>query len=333
MRLERSFTSISWIPSEAIRGLPKLPFELGVGHYDEPPPEQLTEGDLDRLRDEDRFREANLLRVWIEVEDDEIVDFGYSGGAYVGSTTFHFGPKAVTVPGVAFETIRSDPERVEGGVRFVQTVGGRAGFPAPRRVSGRPLFRVHSATAWTTLAITLKADGSYEGELVGASPFPRHWVYDDTGELVQKSGTVDFNTWYRESHGARTPWGEEDSPALVAAAESRLERALSRQLMTSGAKFERTRLKAEECLTEQGESKSDLYLLLDGILGVEVDGQAIGEMGPGTICGERAVLEGGSRSATLRAKCPCHVVVIPHDWLASSDLEQLATGRNRESER
>ncbi len=38
MRIESSVTSVSWIPSEAIEGLPKLPFELGIGHYDEPPP-------------------------------------------------------------------------------------------------------------------------------------------------------------------------------------------------------------------------------------------------------------------------------------------------------
>ena len=41
MRIEGSVTAISWIPSEAIEGLPKLPFELGVGHYDEPPPDRL----------------------------------------------------------------------------------------------------------------------------------------------------------------------------------------------------------------------------------------------------------------------------------------------------
>ena len=59
MRIEKSVTAISWIPSEAIEGLPKLPFELGIGHYDDPPPDKLAEGDLPRLRDEDRFREAN----------------------------------------------------------------------------------------------------------------------------------------------------------------------------------------------------------------------------------------------------------------------------------
>ena len=60
-RIEGSVTAISWIPSEAIEGLPK-PFELGVGHYDEPPPDRLEPGDLGRrLRDADRFREANEL--------------------------------------------------------------------------------------------------------------------------------------------------------------------------------------------------------------------------------------------------------------------------------
>ena len=68
MRVESSVTAISWIPSEAISGLPKLPFEVGIGHYDEPPPEMLAPGDLDALRDADRFREANELRAWIEVD-------------------------------------------------------------------------------------------------------------------------------------------------------------------------------------------------------------------------------------------------------------------------
>jgi len=330
MRLERSVTAISWIPSEAIQGLPKVPFELGIGHYDEAPPDRLAEGDLERLRAEDRFREANLLRAWVDVEDGRIVDSGYSGEAFVGATTFRVGPKALVVPGVAFETIRSDPERGESSVRFVQTVGGRAGFPAPRKVSGKPFFRIHSATAWTTLALTINADGSGEHELVGASPFPRHWIYDDTGELAQKSGTVDFKTWYRESHGDQTPWGDEDSDALVAAAESALERELSRELMSGGAKLGRKRLKEGETLTEQGEPGRDMYLLLDGILVVEVDGEPVAELGPGTIAGERSVLEGGTRTATLRARSACNVAIVPPDAFAPTDLEAIAAGRRRE---
>ncbi|MGI9110644.1 MAG: cyclic nucleotide-binding domain-containing protein [Gaiellaceae bacterium] len=323
-------TAISWIPSEAIQGLPKLPFELGIGHYDEVPPDRLAGGDLERLHAEDRFREANVLRAWVDAEDGRIVGCGYAGGAFVGSTTFRLGPKAVVVPGVAFETIRSEPERGETSVRFVQTVGGRAGFPAPRRVSGKPFFRIHSATAWTTLALTINADGSSEHELVGASRFPRHWVYDNTGELVQKSGTVDFKSWYRESHGERTPWGDEESDAIVAAAESALERELSRKLMTGGAKLGRKRLKAGEPLFEQGEPGSELYLLLDGVLAVEVEGQPVAELGPGTIAGERSGLEGGTRTATLRARSDCNIAVVPPDAFETTDLEAIAAGRRRE---
>jgi hypothetical protein len=330
MRIEGSVTAISWIPSEAIDGLPKLPFELGVGHYDEPPPDRVSHADLGRLRDEDRFREANLLRAWIDVEDGTIVKAGYGGGGLVGSTTFRLGPKAIVVPGVPFEVLRSEPEVSGDRARFVQTVGGRAGFPAPRRVKGGPLFRIQSATAWTTLALTLHADGRIEHELVGASPFPRHWVYDSEGDLAEKTGTVDFKTWYRESHGDNTPWGEEESEAVVAAAETALERELSRALLSGDEKLAKRKLGEGAVLVTQGAEGDKLYLLLDGILGVEVDGEQVAEMGPGTIVGERALLEGGLRTATLRALTPIRFVVIPSELVGEGELATLAADRRRE---
>ena len=333
MRVEKSVTAISWIPSEAIEGLPKLPFELGLGHYDEPPPDRVLEPDLERLRDAYRFREANLLKGWIEIEDGRIADYGHSGAAFVGVTTFRLGPKRVVVPGVAFEVLRPEPEVGDGAVRFVQTVGGRAGFPAPRRVRGKPFFRISSATAWTTLALTVRADGSSEHELLGASPFPRHWVYDDEGSLVQKAGTIDFAAWYRESHGENTPWGEEDSAAVVAAAETQLERQLSRELLAGGAAGSRIRLAEGETLVEQGQPGDELYLLLDGVVVVEVEGEEIAELGPGTIFGERALLEGGRRTATVRARTPCRVAVVSGDALEPGHLDELAAGRRREEVR
>lgn len=330
MRIEGSVTAISWIPSEAIEGMPKLPFELGVGHYDDPPPDRLAKGDLGRLRDEDRFREANLLSAAIEVEDGKIADTGYGGGGVVGSTTFRLGPKAIVVPGVAFEVLRAEPEILEDRVRFVQTVGGRAGFPAPRLVKGGPLFRIHSATAWTTLALTLYTDGRVEHELVGASPFPRHWIYDNDGALAQKSGTVDFKEWYRRSHGDNTPWGDDESEAVVAAAESALERELSRALLSGDAKLYRRNLGEGAVLVTQGAKGDELYLVLDGVLGVEVDGEQIAEMGPGTMLGERAALEGGVRTATLRALTPIRVAVIPAELVGEAELATLAADRRRE---
>jgi hypothetical protein len=331
MRIESSVTAISWIPSEAIAGMPKIPFELGIGHYDEPPPDRLEEGDLERLRDADRFREANRLQAWIEVEDGKIVDYGQEGDGLVGSTTFRMGPKDLVFQGVAFETLRREPEIRDGEARFVQTVGGRAGFPAPRRVKGRPFMRVNSATAWTTLALTIRADGSSDHDLVGASPFPRHWIYDHEGSLVKKAGTVDFKIWYREAHGEHTPWGDEDSEPFVAQAESALERQLSRELLQGGAKLPRRKLKKDEWLVEQGQPGEELYLLLDGVLAAVVDGEEIAQVGPGAILGEGAIVGEGTRNATLRACTPARVAVIAPEMVDREAMETLASGRRRES--
>jgi hypothetical protein len=327
MRIESTVTAISWIPSDAIEGMPKLPFELGVARYDEPPPEHLEEGDLERLRVEDRFREANSLVAWIEVDDGKIVSHGYEGTGLVGSTTFSLGVADITIPGVAFEVLRHEPEVQENAVRFVQTVGGRAGFPAPRRVVGRPFVRIHSATAWTTLALTIRADGTSEHQLIGASTFPRHWIYDRDGNLVEKSGTIDFKTWYREAHGERTPWGDEESDAFVTAAESALEREISRELMAGKMIPERRTLEPGETLVEQGAPGDELYLVLDGVLAVEVDGEEVAEIGPGAIVGERALVEGGPRTATLSARTRCRIAVIPGELIDRQELEDLAAAR------
>jgi hypothetical protein len=63
LRIESSVTAISWIPEAATEGTPKIPFELGIGHYDAPPPDRLEPGDLERLRDEDRFGRPIIWRV------------------------------------------------------------------------------------------------------------------------------------------------------------------------------------------------------------------------------------------------------------------------------
>src|SRR5262249_577604 len=65
-----------------------------------------------------------------------------------------------------------------------------------------------------------------------------------------------------------------------------------------------------------------LFLLLDGVLSVEVDGTALGEVGPGAILGERAIVEDGRRTATLRAITKARVAVAAADQV---DLAALAT--------
>jgi hypothetical protein len=329
MRVESSVTSITWIPSEAISGMPKMPFEMGIAHYDEPPPDRID--DIEALHENDLFREANELKAWIEVEDGKIVDQGYSGQGRIGVTRIKLGPREVAFAAVQYPLLQAEPDVGEDWVKFVQSAGGHMGLPAPRRVSGKPFFRIKSASAWTTLQLIIYADGSSKHSVTGASPFPRHWIYDKDGQLVEKSGVVDFATWYRESHGPNTPWGEEDSPALVTAVESELERELSSSIMRGDAKLERRTVGEGEALVEQGAEGNELYLVLDGMLAVEVDGEPVAEVGPGALLGERALLEGGKRTATLRAATPVRVAVVPADAIDESALPELAAAHQREN--
>jgi Cyclic nucleotide-binding domain len=324
MRHESSVTAISWIPSEAVEGLPKIPFSMGVTHYDEPPPETIE--DLDALRDADTFREANDLRAFIEVEDGKIVDYGHLGRGHIGVTRMKVGPREVSVPAVAMPTLQPEPEVGDGWVRFTQTAGGRTGMPAPRHVRAKPFMQISSPVAWTTLSLTMYADGSAEHALIGASPFPRHWIYRD-GKLVEKSGLIDFKEWYRKAFGENTPWGKEDSEPFVTAVETALERELSQTIMKSGAASKPRRLDVDEVLVEQGEGGDEIFLVLDGVLAAEADGETVAELGPGAVVGERAIVEDGTRTATLRAVTPAKIVAISADELDRAALEELALGR------
>jgi hypothetical protein len=163
--------------------------------------------------------------------------------------------------------------------------------------------------------------------------FPRHWVYDSDGRLVSKSGLIDFSTWYRRAFGKHSPWGDRDSPALTTEVETALERQLSVQLMQGAAKPKIRRVKAGGVITEQGEPGEELFLVLDGVVRVEADGLRLAEYGPGSLHGERAVLEGGKRTATVRAVTACKLAVASADQVDVDALAELSSGHRREEQR
>ena len=153
MRVESSITSVSWIPSEAIRGITKLPFELKVGHYDSAPPDHIDAATTSTaLRDADRFRFANHLAGWIEVEDGRIVAHGQSGGGVLNNTHMRVGPMGFTFQAHGFPDLRPDPEvgEVVGDVHpDRRRAAGDAGAPAggPRPPRARSAHRVDDAAA------------------------------------------------------------------------------------------------------------------------------------------------------------------------------------------
>jgi len=78
-------------------------------------------------------------------------------------------------------------------------------------------------------------------------------------------------------------------------------------------------LAAGEILVREGEPADELFVLLEGKLAVslEAGGQQLGELEPGAVVGEVAVLSGTLRTATATAVTPVRVGVIPRDDVAA----------------
>jgi Cyclic nucleotide-binding domain len=331
MRTESNVTSLSWIPSEAVRGGTRMAFDAGFTHYDEPPPDVIA--DIEVLRRADRFRFANVLSAWMESgPDGTVTGFGYSGRELMGSTTVAVGALNHRFEAVSLPLIQQPPEVGDGWVRFTQTAGGRTGLPAPRRVRRRPFIQWQAPLVWSTLSLTLRTDGPATFEVVGASRFPRHWFYDEHGRLASKSGMTDFKDWYRKSFGRHTPWGDEDSPALVTAVETALERALSARMMGQdrAAKPAIRAIRAGKTLVEEGDEGTDVFLVLDGVVRIEKGGERLAEFGPGAVLGERAGNEDGARTSSIVAVTDGRVAAVPHVALDPVQLHQLAQGHRRE---
>ena len=72
--------------------------------------------------------------------------------------------------------------------------------------------------------------------------------------------------------------------------------------MSGGTKPKFKKIKEGEDLVRQGQGGTEVYLILDGIFVVEIDGEEVAEIGPGAVVGERAALVNGTRTATLWAR-------------------------------
>jgi hypothetical protein len=186
-------------------------------------------------------------------------------------------------------------------------------------------------TIWTTVELTISVDGSSRQRLIGASPFPRHWLYDNEGHLAEKTAITWPQLWLRTVFGTHTPWGGEDHEPVVAAPETGLERALSEQLMHGAERPVIRTLKAGDFLFRQGETTSGLALILDGTFEVRVGDTSVGTVGPGAVVGERAALEHVARTADVLATSAARVALVSGNDLDAEELGELALGHRREN--
>jgi CRP-like cAMP-binding protein len=72
---------------------------------------------------------------------------------------------------------------------------------------------------------------------------------------------------------------------------------------------------ANEELTRQGDEGSEFFVVIKGDAVASVDGDHVGDLGPGSFFGEMALIDGGERMATVTATTAMELLVLDrHDF-------------------
>lgn len=71
-------------------------------------------------------------------------------------------------------------------------------------------------------------------------------------------------------------------------------------------------LPAGRVVAQQGSSADEFFVIIDGTVSVERDGQHLRDMGPGDFFGELAMLGKIPRTATVTCTSPCRLLVVGH---------------------
>lgn len=82
-------------------------------------------------------------------------------------------------------------------------------------------------------------------------------------------------------------------------------------------------LPAGTILCRQGEHGREAFVILDGEARVDADGKELARLGRGAVCGELALLDGGTRSATVTAVTALRVLA-----MSVSDFGDLTSRPN-----
>ena len=321
MRIDATATCLSWIPPTAVEGVFSLPFGLGVAHYDQPPPEELP--DVEALLSADAVRFANTLDGWIEVEDGQVVSYGMAGRGRLGSTTVRLLSRGLTFAGVALPDLTPPPVVEPGRVRFTQTSGGHTGAPVPRAVPGPPFWRLTAPIAWSTITLTIHSDGSSQAQIAAASPFPRHYLYNSVGRLTHKTAVIRYRDWIRGSGQRDDPWGGGGQPVPVAAIRGPAERSLADTVLVSRG-YRQHSLPEGALLSDRPIADTEVHLLLDGLLVIEIDQRPAVEVGPGAIFAPGLRTPYSQEHVAVRARTPSRLAVLPSRQLDSQALLGVA---------
>jgi CRP/FNR family cyclic AMP-dependent transcriptional regulator len=85
-----------------------------------------------------------------------------------------------------------------------------------------------------------------------------------------------------------------------------------RELEELGTLADEVDVDSGRVLTRQGETGHEFFVVLDGGVQVDVDGEQVASLGKGDFLGEIALIDGKPRTATTRAVGPTRLLVIGH---------------------
>ena len=209
MRYESSITSLSWIPSEAVTGA-----SAWRSTRDSPttttrhPRSSVTSRNSARATSSGSPTCSGLGRGRRRRRDQQR---RLRGAGMMGATTVQLAGLTLRFQAVKLPDIQRPPEHGRAGCGSPRPSAAGLGAHPPAG-QAPPYVQWLAPLVWTTLTLTLHADGTAEREMTGASAFPRHWVYGADGHLTHKSGLTDYRRLVRHVIRQAQPLGRRGFP-------------------------------------------------------------------------------------------------------------------------
>jgi len=130
---------------------------------------------------------------------------------------------------------------------------------------------------------------------------------------------IRYKDWLRGGAYRDTPWGGGGEPVPVTAIKGPAEGSLADAILVSGG-YRQQDLPQGALLRERPIADTEVHLLLDGVLLIEIDQQPALEVGPGAIFDPATRPAYSKEHASVRARTPCRLAVLPRDHLDSRAL-------------